>query len=235
MNDLAKRWECLKLTEKESQLVDLDDEISEELKNKGECSLVGKIWMERNISKGVIETTMAKVWRISRKALFQEVGTNKFVITFANQADKQRILDGRPWLFDNQLFVILPLDGFIPPQQMDFSRERFWVQFHDLPIACMNKAGGEKLGETVGRVLEVELQEDGSGWGSFLRILIEIEIEKPLARGRTIAIKGRTYWIPLKFEKLPHFCFRCGSIIHGEGGGRDSVWHMDEGRDESKI
>lgn len=127
MNELEKKWENMKLMEEETKCIDLDDEIAEELKNKEDCSLVGKVWVERSIGKLVIETTMAKVWRISRKAQFQKVGTNIFVTTFANQADKQCILHGRPWLFDNQIFVIMQLDGSIPPQKMDFSRERLWV------------------------------------------------------------------------------------------------------------
>ncbi|KAF5472196.1 hypothetical protein F2P56_004583 [Juglans regia] len=220
MNELEKRWESMKLTEEESKCIDLDDEIPEELKNKEDCSLVGKVWVERSISRMVIENTMAKVWRISRKAQFQEVGTNMFVMTFANQADKLRILQGRPWLFDNQMFVIMQLNGSIPPQKMDFSRERMWIQLHNLPLACMNKDRGVVMGETIGRVLEVETLVDGSGWGSFLRILTELDLKKPLARGRTITIKGQVLWIPVKYEKLPHFCFRCGCIIHDEVGCR---------------
>lgn len=41
--------------------------------------------MQRNISKVVIESTMAKVWRISKRAQFQEVGSYIFDMVFANK------------------------------------------------------------------------------------------------------------------------------------------------------
>lgn len=72
--------------------------------------------------------------------------------------------------------------------------------------------------ETICRVLEVETHDDRSGWGSYMRILTELDLKKSLARGRTITIKGQVLWIPVNYEKLPHFCFRCGCIIHGEVG-----------------
>lgn len=41
--------------------------------------------------------------------MFREVGSNCFVITFANLVDKIKVLvclgAGCPWLFDNHLFV----------------------------------------------------------------------------------------------------------------------------------
>ena len=127
MNEIEEQWERLRLTEYEALTIELGDNISEDLNFKGERSLGGNVWMERSISQALIESTMAKMWRISKRAKFQEVGMNTFVMIFANQADKQRILDGRPWLFEIQLFVILQFDGYTPSQRMNFKRERFWV------------------------------------------------------------------------------------------------------------
>lgn len=80
MNELKKRWEKMQLTKEESFNIEVGDEISEELRIKGGCSVVGKVWMERKLSLGVLEDTMGKVWRISQKARFKEVGLNIIVI-----------------------------------------------------------------------------------------------------------------------------------------------------------
>jgi hypothetical protein len=63
------------------------------------------------------------------------------------------------------------------------------------------------------------------GWGEFLRVKIKVNVTKPLARGRTLKIKDRSYWIAFKYERIPQFCFRCRIISHGckgclEGGNR---------------
>ncbi|KAF5468807.1 hypothetical protein F2P56_012927 [Juglans regia] len=236
MDDLENKWEKLRLSEEEALNIDFGDDIGDEnlerLHCKEELSLVGKIWVGRSINQAVVESTMAKVWKISKRAKFKGLGDNVYVMVFANQADKQRILEGRPWLFDNQLFVIMQYDGFTPPSKINFKRECFWIQMHELPLICMNKVRGEIIGGTVGRVKEVDTQEDGCGWGEYLRVLIEVDLEKPLARGRSITVRGKHLWTHFKFEKLPHICFSCGCILHreqgcigtGEGEGQYGVW-----------
>lgn len=54
--------------------------------------------------------------------------------------------------------------------------------------------------------------------GSYLRVRIEMDLTRPLARGRTISAQGRSMWIPFRYEKFPFLCFSCGRIIHGSYG-----------------
>ncbi|KAF5457896.1 hypothetical protein F2P56_021970 [Juglans regia] len=189
MKSLEEQWEKLRLMEEEKRNVEPNDSIPEEIKNKGDRSLVGKVWMERKISQGVIESTIAKVWKLSRVAKFLEVGKNVFVIIFATHTDKHKVWGGKPWLFNNQLMVLQIFDGFIPPLKMIFEREDLWVQKHNLPLAYMTKKRGEQLGSAMGKVVDVDVQDDGSGWGCCLRVFIEMDLTKPLARGRTITAK----------------------------------------------
>jgi hypothetical protein len=47
---------------------------------------------------------------------------------------------------------------------------------------------------------------------------VELELAKPLERGRALRLDGKSYWVSFKYEKLPMFCFECGRIGHGEKG-----------------
>lgn len=53
---------------------------------------------------------------------------------------------------------------------------------------------------------------------NFLRVRIECNLEKVIARGRTVNLDGRRIWVPLRYEKLLHMCFICGLIVHQEQG-----------------
>ncbi|XP_035551145.1 uncharacterized protein LOC118349709 [Juglans regia] len=218
MEDLEEQWNKLNLLEEEEAAIVFDEEVGEEISYRGECSLVGKVCMDRTISKEVVENTMKRVWKISKPAKFLEVDTNVFTITFANPADKYRVWSGRPWSFDYHLFALKLFEEDTPPQKLRFMQERFWIQFHNLPLSCMNEDRGRQLGNTIGVVEKVDVKEDGSGWGRYLRVLIVIDLQKPLARGRTINVKGEKLWIPIRYEKLPRFCFSCGCLIHEKGG-----------------
>lgn len=85
--------------------------VSEDDKIKERMSLMGKIFTDRQISKVTIGGLMGKIWCISKPAIFSEVGSNSFIVTFATEIDKQRVINGKLWLFDGHLFALQNLDG----------------------------------------------------------------------------------------------------------------------------
>lgn len=54
----------------------------------------------------------------------------------------------------------------------------------------MNIHYGELIGNTVGRVLDVDVDNDDMGWGSFLRVKVNLDLFKPLVRGKKISMMG---------------------------------------------
>lgn len=78
----------------------------------------------------------------------------------------------------------------------------------------MNQIEGERIGSSHENVEEVDVDDEGIGWGHCLRVKVRMDLRKSIARGRTTMIKGMEYWILLKYEKLPKVYFMCGCIIH---------------------
>lgn len=79
----------------------------------------------------------------------------------------------------------------------------------NLPLACMNAKRDNQIKQTLGLVLDNDVKEDDNGWGPFLCVVIELDITKPIARGRTVNLQGNRMWILFTYEKLPCLCFRC--------------------------
>lgn len=88
----------------------------------------------------------------------------------------------------------------------------------NLPLACMNQMIGRRIGSTVDVVEAVDTGADGIGWGAYLRVKIEIDLAKPLARGRMLKVQGKSKWIAFQYERLLKFCFNCGVINLGKTG-----------------
>lgn len=78
----------------------------------------------------------------------------------------------------------------------------------------MNRSYGAFMGEILGDVKDADVEEDGVGWGPFLRVRVSIDIFKPLLRGNLITLDNSLHWIPFKNERLLNFCFKCGIIKH---------------------
>lgn len=105
------------------------------------------------------------------------------------------------------------MDGRIQLTKKNFNSELFWFQLHRLPVRYMNRYYGELIGNTIGRVLDVDVDTNDIGWGSFVLVKVELNLPKPLAHSRTILVLGEDLWIHVKYKKLPKFCFGCGHIL----------------------
>jgi hypothetical protein len=192
-------------------------EIGEVRAQGGRC-LVGQIWMERKVNNDAFIDVFTRVWRTMKGVIFKKLDDNIWLFEFEEVDDMRRVLDGQPWSFDRQILVLTEFDGKTPPAHMAFKHSPFWVQIHDMPLLCMTKGIAMKIGNSMGWLEEVDLAGDGAGWGRCLRICVEIDLTKPLERGRALRLDGKSYWVSFKYEKLPMFCFECGRLVHGEKG-----------------
>jgi len=189
-----------------------------ELRSKGELCLVGRLEVAKKINKEAFKATMARIWKLEGRFFFKEIQPNLWLIELALLSDKHRILVGRPWSYARTILVLNEFDGRVPPSQMDFSMSPIWIHIHDMPLGCMNRGVGLKIGGTLGYVEEVAVAKDDVGWGRFLRVRVIINLYNPLERGRSLIISGNTCWVSMRYEKLPDFCYRCGQILHDNKG-----------------
>ncbi|XP_042983301.1 uncharacterized protein LOC122312703 [Carya illinoinensis] len=211
---LQRQWEGLTLTEQENDTMKVESEILEPLVAKGKRCLLIQVNADRVVNKQAFKTTMSKVWKSDGWIQFKELGDNKMLVEFQQERDKEKVLRGRSWSFDRNLVCLQEVDGKSSLWDVVFSTELFWVQAHEMPMACMTRDIGKQLFSGMEKVMEVETDETGCGWGSSLRARVEVNISKPLIRGRFLEIEGENHWIPFKYKRLPMFCYECGAIKH---------------------
>jgi hypothetical protein len=216
--DLAKQWERFSLMEVETLEVDAPEPVVEALVERGSTCVVGKLLADRVVGKEILKTPLIRAWQPTGWVNFKNIGSNLFLIEFENEWDKSRIMEGRPWTFDGDLVSLAEFDGITPPSQLEFEKAAFWVRMFELPLACMSKEMGQRIGASVGTVEEVEVDDEGVGWGEYLRVRIILDLSKPLSRVRFIKLRDKSIWIPFRYEKIPRFCFKCGTIRHGDRG-----------------
>lgn len=125
----------------------------------GKFCLIGKIISEKSFPFEVFRTTMQKIWKVAESLSFSDVGANKFIMEFQLVADLLKIKRGCPWMFDRHLVILQDFDGYISIKDMQFDKEYFWVQFHDLPLGGMNKLVGERLGSAIGSFPVVDVDQ----------------------------------------------------------------------------
>lgn len=70
-------------------------------------------------------------------------------------------------MLDTSLFALFEYEG-LTPHLINFGRVDFWIQFHQLPLAFVNREVGRVIGKTDGDVKGVDVAGDGVGWGKYL-------------------------------------------------------------------
>jgi hypothetical protein len=124
-----------------------------------------------------------------------------------------------PWQFDFNVVLIEDYDGSVRPSVMVFDSLDIWVRVLDLPMDMMNRVYGELFGRWVGKYISTDVDADGMAWGNDLRIRVAVRVDQLLLRCVCVReskenVEGT--WFDLKYEKIPHFCFDCGCLVHAE-------------------
>jgi hypothetical protein len=213
--DMSSLWERFNLMEEEDEEVVAPEIEVMPMVDCGSAYVVGKLLADRSVGKEIIKTPLIRAWQPTKSVTFKTLGTNLFLIDFADECDKIRVMEGQLWTFDGNLVSLADFNGIKPMAELEFEKVAFWVRMYDLPLACMSKAIGLHIGVSVGEVLEADMDDEGVGWGEYLKVRIVLDLTKPLSRGRRLKLRDRSIWITFKYEKIPRFCFNCGVIQHG--------------------
>lgn len=114
------------------------------------------------------------------------------------------------------LMIMVAYNGRKALKDVEFHHIPIWIRVSNLPMGMMNKEAAVIIGNEVGQFLDVDVEENGTAAGRYLRLKVKIDIRMLVMRGITLEIEeeeeGR--WCPLEYEFLPEFCYSCGIIGH---------------------
>ena len=128
--------------------------------------------------------------------------------------DAEKILLGAPWSFDKYLVVLCQYETDQSLKVLRFDKAEFWVQVHDLPARRMTIEAAEGICHPLGRISHCRDEEETDG-GEFMRVRVELDITKPLSRGRRVRFgPDSDGWVLFRYERLPVFCYWCGRLTH---------------------
>uniref|UniRef100_A0A803LGE7 CCHC-type domain-containing protein n=1 Tax=Chenopodium quinoa TaxID=63459 RepID=A0A803LGE7_CHEQI len=127
----------------------------------------------------------------------------------------EKVLDGAPWNFDNQLLLLKEIEGDEQPENIDLKFCPFWIRLYNLPFDSRSDDDVRKIIEKIGVVLEVE--NDELGWDKSRRARVLIDTTRPIRIIQKIRNKkGAVTSVQFKYERLSTFCFLCGILGHRE-------------------
>uniref|UniRef100_A0A803MIX6 CCHC-type domain-containing protein n=1 Tax=Chenopodium quinoa TaxID=63459 RepID=A0A803MIX6_CHEQI len=214
--ELIKEWERFQLTENEEKVIGGEGiaEETEDTKAQIKLILVDKLWTVKPYNIDAMKRTLQSVWKLQEKVSIRVIETNLFVFQFYCHEDKEPVIEGCPWFFDEKLLLLKELQGDEQPSEITFTHTPMWVRLLDVPFNKRNVSVMYDVGEFLSGFIEFD-DDDPLGWDEYVRMKILVDIRKPLRRGVFLATgSSSTKWVDMKYERLSDFCFFCGQLDH---------------------
>ena len=117
-DDIAAKVSNLKITEEEDQLIALNDIPEDQNHQDLSLALVGKVLTGRSYNVEALKRTLNQIWVISKRALLRSIENDFFVVQFACKRDKEKVLAGRPWSFDQNLVMLQEIEEDVQPSNI---------------------------------------------------------------------------------------------------------------------
>ena len=180
--------------------------------------VVGKVLTSRFVSAPSIRDALSVAWNLFQDLKVSTLGRNRFQMTFPSEKEMGRILRGGPWKINGNAILFQIFDEGKKLDELRFEKMGIWIRIHNLPLGMATGEWGEKDGRQVGEVMEADVDEEGRGWGDYLRIRVEVDVREPLGRAvfYTIEGSGRREMAPVTYERLPNICKACGRVGHSD-------------------
>nr|XP_027082488.1 uncharacterized protein LOC113704814 [Coffea arabica] len=144
-----------------------------------------------------------------------------------NLEERDRIVEGGPWVIDNQVMILRMWSEEIEENYGAFATAPSWMQPWNLPVHWLTKEVGRKIGAVFKEVKEVIIPQSGGKEGRHLKILALVDLSTPLLRGTVVQTAGTFKWVVFKYERYPDFCYNCGVVGHSERSCKEQRVTMD--------
>ena len=112
-----------------------------------------------------------------------EVGNNVLQFKFSSMFQLEWVERSGPWNFENNLLLLCRWRKGLSSANLVFTHAPFWIQIWGLPFEYMTEEAGRDIRSKLGRVIEVDKRSWQADQAKFMRVRIDLPIEKPLRRG----------------------------------------------------
>ncbi|XP_072081213.1 uncharacterized protein [Arachis hypogaea] len=153
------------------------------------------------------------------------MGTNTYLFNFKNEEDAMKSYEEGPWRVDGHMLSLQWWRPELSFEEVSYNSLAIWIQVHALPLEKLNKNIAEKIGASLGKVLEVEdPYVDGNLLRKFLRVRVEVNALEPLKTGFWFRRSDGSYSrASFKYERLCDYCYNCGRTGHDKRGCREVI------------
>ena len=155
------------------------------------------------------------MWKMGDDVKVVEVGDGLLQFKFSLDSQLTWVWNNGPWCFGNQILALWRWEKGMSARTVNFTHIPVWVQVWGLPFDLNTEGAGQDIGQGLGRVIEVDCKAIKVDQARFLRIWVEVPLDKPLRWGGPI-VSPEDYKakVAFRYEHIVGWCFACGKMGH---------------------
>ena len=172
-------------------------------------ALIVKVY-GRTVGFSYLTFKLNALWEPIAKNDCVNLGKYFFLIKFSDPSDYDKVLKGGPWFVGEHFLAIKPWEPYIKASEATFSSVAVWVRLPELPIEFYDSEVLRKIGGAIGPVLKIDSYTAIGSRGSYARLCIQVNLEKPLIN----TVKVGRLKQKIMYEGIGALCFCCGRLGH---------------------
>ena len=129
---------------------------------------------------------------------------------FGLVVDYENVIKGGPWFTSEHFLTIRAWEPNFKPSNVVCGMVAVWVRLPELPIEYYDPRKLKEVGNAIGPVLWVDSNTASEVRGRFVRIFIQVDLNKPLTT--SILLEGVVWEV--QYEGINTLCFFCGRVGH---------------------
>ncbi|CAL1376513.1 unnamed protein product [Linum trigynum] len=175
--------------------------------------LIGRLLSEKDPNIKSMKIALAKAWKLRKGFQITELGDMLFAFQFLDMDDRYKVCYGGPWHYDNSLIMFKVSTTIQKPKPEDLHMIDMWIRVEGLPAELRKQKMAKKIATRFGG-LDWFYNGAGTMWDDYMRLRVYLPINNTLKKKIELNILGKLVKYPIKYEKLPMFCYSCGRIGH---------------------
>ena len=122
------------------------------------------------------------LWKPATRMDCVNLGNDYFLIKFYCSDDYDKVLHGGPWFIGNHFLAIKPQEPYFRASSDNLTFVAVWVRFPELPIEFYDIKVLKEIGSAIGPMLRIDSYTITGSRGSYARLCIQIDLDKPLIK-----------------------------------------------------
>nr|POE81276.1 uncharacterized protein CFP56_48436 [Quercus suber] len=164
----------------------------------------------RTVGFSYLSFKLNALWKPATRMDCVNLGKDYLLIKFHCADDYDKVLRGGPWFIGEHFLAIKPWEPYFRASSDSLKSVAVWVRFPELPIEFYDMEVLKEIGSAIGPVLRIDSYTATGSRGSYARLCIQIDLDKPLINSIRI---GRLVQ-QVKYEGISSLCFCCGRLGH---------------------